>query len=233
MFQAASSQQSPDDRLGIALSFTWESSHRTNRIKPSTSHSLRPAINILSEHFPKGLRVQECCKCNGNLSIYVNVTLYVPKSNMIFDIWGTSIFHYIYNNTFYLVGGEGNGNPLQYFCLENCVDRGAWWATAHGVAQSQTRLKRLSMNACTGEANGNPLQYSCPENPRDRGTWWAAVYEVAQSQTRLKWLSSSRSSRTWLNHIHLSNSLINQDQSVHPFGHHSGGRITLSWEIFY
>ena len=36
--------------------------------------------------------------------------------------------------------GEGNGNPLQYSCLENCMDRGAWQATAHGVAKSQTRL---------------------------------------------------------------------------------------------
>ena len=37
--------------------------------------------------------------------------------------------------------GEGNGNPLQYSCLENPMDRGAWWATVHGVAKSQTRLK--------------------------------------------------------------------------------------------
>ena len=36
--------------------------------------------------------------------------------------------------------GEGNGNPLQYACLENPMDRGAWWATVHGVAKSQTRL---------------------------------------------------------------------------------------------
>ena len=36
--------------------------------------------------------------------------------------------------------GEGNGNPLQYTCLENPMDRGAWWATVHGVAKSQTRL---------------------------------------------------------------------------------------------
>ena len=35
---------------------------------------------------------------------------------------------------------EGNGNPLQYSCLENYVDRGAWWATFHGVAKSWTRL---------------------------------------------------------------------------------------------
>ena len=36
--------------------------------------------------------------------------------------------------------GEGNGNPLQYSCLENSMDRGAWWATVHGVSKSQTRL---------------------------------------------------------------------------------------------
>ena len=53
--------------------------------------------------------------------------------------------------------GEGNGNPLQYSCLENPVDRGAWWAAVHGVAQSRTQLKRLIMHACIGEGNGNPL----------------------------------------------------------------------------
>ena len=36
--------------------------------------------------------------------------------------------------------GEGNGNPLQYSCLENPTDRGAWQATVHGMAKSQTRL---------------------------------------------------------------------------------------------
>ena len=36
--------------------------------------------------------------------------------------------------------GEGNGNPLQYSCLENAMDRGAWQAAVHGVAKSQTRL---------------------------------------------------------------------------------------------
>ena len=36
--------------------------------------------------------------------------------------------------------GEGNGNPLQYSCLENPMDGGAWWATVHGVAKSRTRL---------------------------------------------------------------------------------------------
>ena len=36
--------------------------------------------------------------------------------------------------------GGGHGNPLQYCCLENPVDGGAWWATVHGVAKSRTRL---------------------------------------------------------------------------------------------
>ena len=40
--------------------------------------------------------------------------------------------------------GEGRGNPLQYSCLENPMDRGAWWAIIHGVAKSWTRLKQLN-----------------------------------------------------------------------------------------
>ena len=89
--------------------------------------------------------------------------------------------------------GEGNGTPLQYSCLENLMDGGAWKAAVHGVAKSRTRLSNFNFHfplSCIGEGNGNPLQCSCLENPRDRGAWWAAVYGVAQSQTRLKRLSS-------------------------------------------
>ena len=43
--------------------------------------------------------------------------------------------------------GEGNGNPLQCCCLENPRDGGAWWAAVYGVAQSRTRLKRLSSSS--------------------------------------------------------------------------------------
>ena len=88
--------------------------------------------------------------------------------------------------------GEGNGTPLQYSCLENLVDGGAWWAAVHGVTRSWTRLHfhfRFSLS-CIGEGNGNPLQCSCLESPRNGGAWWAAVYGVAQSRTQLKRLSS-------------------------------------------
>ena len=83
-----------------------------------------------------------------------------------------------------------NGNPLQYSCLENSMDRGAWRAAVHGFAQSQTQLKLLFMHACTGKGNGNPLQYSCLENPRDR----RVSPMGSQSWTWLKQLSGSSSS---------------------------------------
>ena len=43
--------------------------------------------------------------------------------------------------------GEGNGNPLQCSCLENPGDGGAWWAAIYGIAQSRTRLQRLSSSS--------------------------------------------------------------------------------------
>ena len=52
--------------------------------------------------------------------------------------------------------GEGNGNPLQYSCLENPMARGAWWATVHGVAKSQTRLSNFTSLTMIGWAMGFP-----------------------------------------------------------------------------
>ena len=65
--------------------------------------------------------------------------------------------------------GEGNDNPLQYSCLENPRDGGAWWAAVYGVSQSWTRLKRLSSSSSKlsytlGNIHGNStvaLQTEC------------------------------------------------------------------------
>ena len=52
--------------------------------------------------------------------------------------------------------GEGNGNPLQYSCLENPRDGGAWWAAVYGIAQSRTWLKRLN------SSSSSTLDWSIP-----------------------------------------------------------------------
>ena len=76
--------------------------------------------------------------------------------------------------------GGGNGNPLQYSCLENPMDRGAWQVTVHGVAKSQTRLSTDTYSH-TGKGNSNPLQHSCLENSMEGGAGWAVVHRVAKS----------------------------------------------------
>ena len=66
--------------------------------------------------------------------------------------------------------GEGNGNSLQCSCLENPRDGGAWWAAVYGVAQSPTRLKRLSSsNYKISYSKGTILPFSL-YNPLERLT---------------------------------------------------------------
>ena len=54
---------------------------------------------------------------------------------------------------------EGNGTPLQYFCLENPTDGGAWWATVHGVTKSQTRLSDFTFLLATLDSKPEPLYW--------------------------------------------------------------------------
>ena len=85
-------------------------------------------------------------------------------------------------------GGEGDGAPLQYSCLENPMDGGAWWAAVHGVAKRWTRLSDFTFtfhfNALEKETATHPsvLAWRIPGT----GSLVAAVYGVTQSRTRLK-----------------------------------------------
>ena len=86
--------------------------------------------------------------------------------------------------------GGGNGNPLQYSCLENPRDGGAWLVAVYGVAQSQTQLKRLSSSSssssyCPGPGSGV------------RGTWgngdlaWAGCFVIEiNEEVRLGYLET-------------------------------------------
>ena len=98
--------------------------------------------------------------------------------------------------------GEGNGTPLQYSCLENPMDGGAWWAAVHGVAKSWTRLSDFTFtfhfHALEKEmaTPSSVLAWRIPGTGEPGGL---AVYGVGQSQTRLKQLSSSSSSNPYFN----------------------------------
>ena len=70
--------------------------------------------------------------------------------------------------------GEGNGNPLQYSCLENPRDSGAWWAAVYGVAQSRPRLKRLS------SSNSMNIHSSIFHNPKVKITQMSNTLRMDQ-----------------------------------------------------
>ena len=69
--------------------------------------------------------------------------------------------------------GEGNGTPFQHSCLENPRDGGAWWAAVYGVAQSRTRLKRLS--------SSNSSKHCILR------IYWDSIYLLSFHSIQLKW----------------------------------------------
>ena len=104
--------------------------------------------------------------------------------------------------------GGGNGNPLQYSCLENPMDRGALWATVHSTAKSRTRLKRVSVHTHTGTEHRaifmNAFHASCicaqlcPPlcTHRDCSSPDSSVHGIFQARI-LEWLAISYSRRSF------------------------------------
>ena len=78
--------------------------------------------------------------------------------------------------------GEGNGNPLQYSCLENPMDRGAWWATVHGVAKSRTRLSDFTFTATTDITRWGPFTRPIKHTYSDPGHKYEFSLKVTQAQ---------------------------------------------------
>jgi len=74
---------------------------------------------------------------------------YLLEKNVLPPFWGKWSLHNFGKSLGHICSalGKGNGNPLQYSCLENPRDRGAWWSAICGVAQSWTRLTRLSSSS--------------------------------------------------------------------------------------
>ena len=88
--------------------------------------------------------------------------------------------------------GQGNGNPLQYYCLENPMDRGAWWATVHGVAKSRTWLSDFTFAFTFFLRRLTLCCYSC---------WPSTIPEGVQGGGRRSVLQGiwwDRSSDSWM-----------------------------------
>ena len=66
---------------------------------------------------------------------------YTPQFSKASILWSSAFF----TSNSHLYSGEGNGNPLRYYCLENPMDGGAWKAAVHGVAESRTRLNDFTL----------------------------------------------------------------------------------------
>ena len=115
------------------------------------------------------------------IHIYIYISIYIY-------IYICSYLHYLY-----LQNGEGNGTPLQYSCLENTMDGGAWQAAVHGVVKSQTRLSDFTFtfhfHALEKEmaTHSSVLAWRIPGTVEPGGLTSMGL----QSQTRLKRLSSS------------------------------------------
>ena len=93
----------------------------------------------------------ECCLCHLRCNISGSQVLLFLKRGKLFALWGFPVGSEVKASASNAgdLGltpgserspGVGNGNPLQYSCLEDFMDRGAWWATGHGVTESRTQL---------------------------------------------------------------------------------------------
>ena len=84
--------------------------------------------------------------------------------------------------------GEGNSNPLQYSCLENPIDRGAWWATLHGVAKSRTRLSDFTSHDPENPLLGIYTEETIMEKHACTSVLIVALFTVARTWKLLRCL---------------------------------------------
>ena len=113
---------------------------------------------------------------------------YVQRSLVDYSPWGleepdmTEWLHFPFSLS---CVGEGNGSPLQYSCLENPRDSGAWWAAVYGVTQSQTRLKWLSSSRSKQNMDGKCLgKTACSR--KHRSEWLHLVLNATMPECDLR-----------------------------------------------
>ena len=107
--------------------------------------------------------------------------------------------------------GEENGNPLQCSCLENPRDGGAWWAAIYGVAQSQTRLKRLSSSNSSSIILQVLVHNSSPSS-----LWLQSLYEIQSNRTLCHLPKQTNRKNSYTLHHHWKVSHSKEHLSIIP-----------------
>ena len=105
--------------------------------------------------------------------------------------------------------GEGNGNPLQCSCLDNPRDGGAWWTAVYGVAQSRTRLKRLSSSSSSSCVRG-----FLKDDMSLRVEHFFHKYSLAPQYIDLVWSKAEESPMVELERGNLPHSFIKTDRAL-------------------
>ena len=142
-----------------------------------------------------------CCFCFGSIPSFF-LELFLHWSPVAYwaptDLGSSSVSDLSFQLfiTVHGVLGDGNGTPLQYSCLENPMDRRAWWAAVHRVAKSRIRLSDFTFTFYFHALEKEMAAHSSVLALRIPGMGEPAIYGVSQSQTRLTRLSSSSSSST-------------------------------------
>ena len=109
--------------------------------------------------FSTGASEQDCDAATFLLGLWYQSSFFLPGFmwSILQDsgvTWNDKRVFFSFGNVVGISGG-GHGNPLQYSCLGNPMDRGAWWATVHRVTKSWTWLKQLTEHALTGISKGS------------------------------------------------------------------------------
>ena len=111
-------------------------------------------------------------QCSAFFMIQLSHLYMTTKKTIALTIWTyvDKVISLLFNTLSKFVTGEGNGTPLQYFCLENPMDGGAWWAAVHGVTKSQTGLSDFTFTFMHWRRKRQPTPVFLPGEPQGRGS---------------------------------------------------------------
>ena len=142
----------------------------------------------------------------------LSFSLFLYIFNSFFSSYFSSIcfhsFFFSHSKKMLDINGEGNGTPLQYSCLENPMDGGAWWAAVHGVARSRTQLSVFTFMHWRRQWQPTPV-FLPGESQGQRSLVGCCLWGCTESDTTEATLQQQQLYIKW----HAMNTLHNPDLS--------------------